>query len=250
MRLAINVIEDITDIKRAEQGHRFLAEASRVLAALARLPGDAARRRPARGPGGGRLVRGRPRRRRRRRARGGRARGPGAGRRSRASCSERYPPDPRASRAPTACCAAAASELYREIPDEMLEQAARDPEHLEILRSVGLRSAMLAPMTLRDRVLGVITLRVRRVGPAVRRARPRARRGPGAARRRRGRERAAVRDGVVDLRDAAVLAAAAGAARAARHRDRGRATGRRAAASRSAATSTTCSAPPRTSGTW
>jgi PAS domain S-box-containing protein len=32
VRLAINVIEDITDIKRDEQGHRFLSEASRVLA--------------------------------------------------------------------------------------------------------------------------------------------------------------------------------------------------------------------------
>jgi PAS domain S-box-containing protein len=32
VRLAINVIEDITDIKRAEQGHRFLARASQELA--------------------------------------------------------------------------------------------------------------------------------------------------------------------------------------------------------------------------
>jgi PAS domain-containing protein len=32
VRLAINVIEDITELKRGEQGHRFLAEASRVLA--------------------------------------------------------------------------------------------------------------------------------------------------------------------------------------------------------------------------
>jgi PAS domain S-box-containing protein len=32
VRLAINVIEDITDIKREEQGHRLLSEASRVLA--------------------------------------------------------------------------------------------------------------------------------------------------------------------------------------------------------------------------
>jgi PAS domain S-box-containing protein len=32
VRLAINVIEDITEIKRGEQGHRFLSEASRVLA--------------------------------------------------------------------------------------------------------------------------------------------------------------------------------------------------------------------------
>jgi PAS domain S-box-containing protein len=32
VRLAINVVEDITEIKRGEQGHRFLSEASRVLA--------------------------------------------------------------------------------------------------------------------------------------------------------------------------------------------------------------------------
>jgi PAS domain S-box-containing protein len=32
VRLAINVTEDITEIKRGEQGHRFLSEASRVLA--------------------------------------------------------------------------------------------------------------------------------------------------------------------------------------------------------------------------
>jgi serine phosphatase RsbU (regulator of sigma subunit) len=49
------------------------------------------------------------------------------------------------------------AELYREIPDELLVQSAVDDEHLELLRSVGLRSAMVAPMTLRDRVLGVIS---------------------------------------------------------------------------------------------
>ena len=32
VRLAINVTEDITELKRAEQGQRFLAEAGRVLA--------------------------------------------------------------------------------------------------------------------------------------------------------------------------------------------------------------------------
>ena len=94
---------------------------------------------------------------RRHRARRGRARGPGADR-ARARDAGALPARPaHGRRASTACCGTAASELYREIPDEMLEQAARDPEHLEILRSVGLRSAMLAPMTLRDRVLGVIS---------------------------------------------------------------------------------------------
>jgi serine phosphatase RsbU (regulator of sigma subunit) len=70
---------------------------------------------------------------------------------------ERYPPDPRSDQGVFGVLRHGHAELYREIPDELLEDAARDPEHLEVLRSVGLRSVMLAPMTLRDRVLGVIT---------------------------------------------------------------------------------------------
>ena len=50
-----------------------------------------------------------------------------------------------------------AAELYGEIKDEMLAQTAHDEEHLEILRSVGVQSAMLVPMRVRDRVLGVIS---------------------------------------------------------------------------------------------
>ncbi len=49
------------------------------------------------------------------------------------------------------------AELYREVSDELLVRVARDEEHLALLRAVGLRSAMLAPMMVRDRVLGVIT---------------------------------------------------------------------------------------------
>ena len=48
-RLAISVIEDITEIKQAEEAQRFLAESSRALVALARGRGDAARGRAARG---------------------------------------------------------------------------------------------------------------------------------------------------------------------------------------------------------
>ena len=215
VRLAINVIEDITDIKRAEHGPPVPGRGQPRAGGVARLPGDAARGRPARGPRGRRLVRGRPRRRRRHRARRGRARGPGAARaRARDAASATRPTRAR-TRASSACCGTAGPSCTGRSPTRCSSRRRSDPEHLEILRSVGLRSAMLAPMTLRDRVLGVISVRVRRIGPAVRRARPRARRGPGAARRRRGRERAPVRDGLGDLGDAPVVAAAAGAARAA-----------------------------------
>jgi PAS domain S-box-containing protein len=156
VRLAINVIEDITDIKRAEHGHRFLAEASRVLAgsldyqqtlrAVARLAvpavadwcavdlaaGDGIERVAVAHVDPARLELAHEMQR-------------------------RYPPDPHTDEGAYGVLRHGRSELYREIPDAMLELAARDPEHLEILRSVGLRSAMLAPMTLRDRVLGVIS---------------------------------------------------------------------------------------------
>jgi serine phosphatase RsbU (regulator of sigma subunit) len=156
VRLAINVIEDITDIKRAEQGHRFLSEASRVLAGsldyqqtlrtVARLAvpavadwcavdlaaGDDIERVAVAHVDPARIELAR-------------------------ELQQRYPPDSRTDQGVFSVLRHGRSELYRDIPDALLEQAARDPEHLEILRSVGLRSAMLAPMTLRDRVLGVIS---------------------------------------------------------------------------------------------
>ena len=49
-------------------------------------------------------------------------------------------------------------ELYGEIPDELLAQGARDEEHLRILREIGMRSAMIVPMRLKDRTVGVLSL--------------------------------------------------------------------------------------------
>ena len=49
-------------------------------------------------------------------------------------------------------------EFYAEITDEMLEAAARDEGHLEILREIGFTSAMVVPMIARERTLGAITL--------------------------------------------------------------------------------------------
>ena len=50
------------------------------------------------------------------------------------------------------------SELYPEIPDELLVQATRDPEHLRVARELGLRSALMVPLVARGRTLGAITL--------------------------------------------------------------------------------------------
>jgi PAS domain S-box-containing protein len=137
VRLAINVIEDITDIKRAELGQRFLADASHVLTAsldyretlgsVARLAvpamadwcavdlvaGDDLARVAVAHVGPDRDV----------------------------------PQDPIPATGVHAVLRHGGAELYREIPGEPPARAG-DPV---------VRSAMLVPMTARDRVLGVIS---------------------------------------------------------------------------------------------
>ena len=49
-------------------------------------------------------------------------------------------------------------ELHEEITDEMLVAGALDEEHLRLLRELGLRSAMLVPLTVRGRTFGALTL--------------------------------------------------------------------------------------------
>jgi PAS domain S-box-containing protein len=48
--------------------------------------------------------------------------------------------------------------LYSEISDEMLARSALDDRHLELLRAVGFRSALIVPMRLGERTLGAMTL--------------------------------------------------------------------------------------------
>lgn len=48
--------------------------------------------------------------------------------------------------------------LYREITDEMLALGAVDDEHLALLRSIGMCSAMTVPVALGDRIFGAMTL--------------------------------------------------------------------------------------------
>jgi len=50
------------------------------------------------------------------------------------------------------------SQLITEIPDEMLVDAAADEEHLRLLRAVGMRAALIVPMTVRGRTIGALTM--------------------------------------------------------------------------------------------
>jgi serine phosphatase RsbU (regulator of sigma subunit) len=50
------------------------------------------------------------------------------------------------------------SELYQDIPDQVLVEAAVNEEHLSLLRSVGFRSVVLVPLKARGRTFGVMTL--------------------------------------------------------------------------------------------
>ncbi|MDQ3746142.1 MAG: PAS domain S-box protein, partial [Acidobacteriota bacterium] len=69
----------------------------------------------------------------------------------------RYPTDPKAERGVPHVLRTGESELYTDIPDEMLAQAAQDDEHLRIMREVGFTSAMVVPLTARGRTVGAVS---------------------------------------------------------------------------------------------
>jgi PAS domain S-box-containing protein len=71
---------------------------------------------------------------------------------------ERYPPDPAASTGAPAVIRTGEAELVPEIDDSLLEQAARDDLHLDLLLQLGLQSYVCVPIRTRDRVLGALTL--------------------------------------------------------------------------------------------
>jgi serine phosphatase RsbU (regulator of sigma subunit)/PAS domain-containing protein len=156
VRLAINVIEDITELKRTEEGQRFLAEAGRALAgsldyeetlaAVARLAVPAI----ADWCAVDAIVDGELKRLATAHADPGKVA-------QVLEVAERYPPDPDAPTGVYAIMRGGRSELYPDIPDDLLVAAARDEEHLALLRSIGMTSAMAVPMIARGTTLGVIT---------------------------------------------------------------------------------------------
>lgn len=70
----------------------------------------------------------------------------------------RYPHDPDQPGGVPNVLRTGRSEFYPEITEEMLEAAARDEAHLEILRDVGFTSVIIVPMSARGRTLGAIIL--------------------------------------------------------------------------------------------
>jgi PAS domain S-box-containing protein len=50
------------------------------------------------------------------------------------------------------------SELYSEVPDELLVKTAKDEEHLKVINALVIRSAMIVPLTARGKTFGALTL--------------------------------------------------------------------------------------------
>ena len=71
---------------------------------------------------------------------------------------ERYPLDPSARHIVSHVLRSGEPELYSDVPDTLLVEAARDDEHLRTLRALVFRSYMCLPMVARGHTLGTITL--------------------------------------------------------------------------------------------
>jgi PAS domain S-box-containing protein len=71
---------------------------------------------------------------------------------------ERYPLDPSARHIVSHVLRSSEPEFYPDVPDALLFEAARDPEHLQTLRALGFTSYMCLPMVARGHTLGTITL--------------------------------------------------------------------------------------------
>jgi PAS domain S-box-containing protein len=155
--MAINVIEDITTHKRAELGQRFLARSAEVLASsldpdqlLAEIANLAV---PELADwcsvevltDGGLLER------------KALAHVDPENRRRAIDLARRYPPDPNAPQGVYQVVRTGQPELYPDIPDEMIRAAAVDDEHYEEIVAIGMRSAIVVPMTTRGRTLGALT---------------------------------------------------------------------------------------------
>jgi PAS domain S-box-containing protein len=154
--LAVNVIEDVTDAKEAELRQRFLASATQLLAGsldydetLQRIAWLAV---PAFADwcvvdilGGGGLERLAIAHREPDKLELGR------------ELSAEYPPDLDAEAGLAAVVRSGRSEVYPEISDEVIAASARDARHEELIRALGMRSAMVVPLRAGGLTIGALT---------------------------------------------------------------------------------------------
>ena len=70
----------------------------------------------------------------------------------------RYPADPESPTGTYKVLRTGRPEFYPDVPEAVLEAAARDEEHLRLLREIGFTSAIIVPITARSKTLGTITL--------------------------------------------------------------------------------------------
>jgi PAS domain S-box-containing protein len=71
---------------------------------------------------------------------------------------ERYPSDMDAEHGLPRVLRTGQADMMADIPEALIEAAARDPEHLALIRELGLRSYIVVPLIARDRTIGAITL--------------------------------------------------------------------------------------------
>ncbi|HEU4978024.1 MAG TPA: GAF domain-containing SpoIIE family protein phosphatase, partial [Solirubrobacteraceae bacterium] len=71
---------------------------------------------------------------------------------------DRWPPEPDSPGGAPAVARTGVTQFVPEITDEMLVEGIPDPEQLALVRRLGLRSIILAPLRARGRTLGVLTL--------------------------------------------------------------------------------------------
>jgi serine phosphatase RsbU (regulator of sigma subunit)/PAS domain-containing protein len=164
--MAINVIEDITAHKRAELSQRFLSRSSEVLGGW--LDSDELLTRLARLAipemadwcavdllkADGRLER------------VALAHADPALREQALELSRRYPPTAGTPGGAHEVMHSGEPRLFAEVSDELLRSVTRSKEHYDLLRTLGVRSGIVVPMTTRDRTLGALTFAT---GPSGRR---------------------------------------------------------------------------------
>lgn len=73
---------------------------------------------------------------------------------------ERFPADPDDDSGVAAVVRTGAPEVTRDVTDAQLRAVARGPEHLELLRNLGMRAVVIAPLRARGRTFGAISFAI------------------------------------------------------------------------------------------